>query len=101
MIVPRPATLKKYGLTLADFREMYNLQGGLCPICEKPLDKRICIDHFHIKNWAKLPDEERKKYVRGLLHWFCNHYYLAKGITIQKSKNVTAYLERFEKRKPR
>lgn len=98
---PRPETLKKYGLTLADFNELYNLQGGKCPICEKTLEKRICIDHNHIRGWSKMTPENRKKHVRGLVDWFCNHYYLGRSITAQKAKNVVAYLEAFEARKPK
>lgn len=98
MKLPRKETLKKYGLDLADWLELYNLQNGYCPICEKKLDTRICIDHAHVKGWIKMPTEKRKKYVRGLLHWFCNHYYVGRSITVKKSRNVTAYLERFEKK---
>lgn len=101
MNLPTKATLQKYGLTLDDWKELYNLQGGLCPICERPLEKRTCVDHAHVKGWKKMDPEKRKLYVRGLLHWFCNHYYVGRSITVQKSRNVTSYLERFEKRKPK
>lgn len=47
-----------------------------------------------------MPPEQRKLYVRGLVDWYCNHYYLGKGITIERAKNVVTYLEDFEKRKP-
>lgn len=42
-----------------------------------------------------MPPGERVKYVRGLLCWRCNATYLGRGITIERSRNVTTYLERF------
>ena len=98
MILPRPATLKKYGLTEEDWVELYNLQGGVCPVCERPMEKRIVVDHVHVRGFKKMSDENKRKWIRGLTDWYCNHYHLARGITVKKSKNVTAYLERFEKR---
>jgi hypothetical protein len=99
--VPRRETLRKYGLTEEDYRELYALQGGICPICLRPLDKRINIDHFHQKGWKKMLPERRKLFVRGLVHWVCNHYYLGRGITVERAKNVVNYLERFENRRPK
>jgi len=94
MILPRPATLKKYGLTLEDWLELYRLQGGRCPVCGNELKGRTNIDHFHVRQWNKKSAEERKKYVRGILCFFCNKYYLGRGVTIERLKNAVAYLER-------
>lgn len=98
--VPKPQTLKKYGLTEQDFMELFHKQGGICPICERPLSKPR-IDHDHVKGWKKMPDEVRKKFVRGLLCFFCNKYYVGRSITIKRAKNVVTYLQRYEKRKPK
>lgn len=100
MRIPSPKTLAKYGLTEKDWLRLYRKQGGCCPICSRKMDKTICIDHFHVKGWLKMPPERRKLYVRGLTDWYCNHYYLGKGITIERAKNVVNYLEEFEKRRP-
>jgi len=101
MKTPSQATLKKYGLSADEYAEIYVLQGGKCPICGNVLSKTTNIDHFHTPNWKKMPPEVRKLYVRGIVDWFCNKNYLAKGITVERSKNVTSYLEKFEKRKPK
>jgi hypothetical protein len=38
----------KYGLTSEDVAILWNLQGGRCPICEKPLAEKVwVIDHDH------------------------------------------------------
>jgi hypothetical protein len=52
--------LKCYGLTLAQYDEMYILQDGKCAICGTPSDD-FNIDHNHTTGVA-----------RGLLCRFCN-----------------------------
>ena len=94
--LPTPATLKKYGLTEQDYTTIWISQNGQCPICGNPLTKRTNIDHFHVKNWKKLSADERKKYVRGILCFFCNKYYLGKAISVKKARKVVIYLQKFE-----
>lgn len=99
--VPTLSTLRKYGLTQAEWIVIYRRQGGVCAVCRKlPTNGRLCTDHEHVKGWKKLPAEQRKRYVRGLLCWFCNHYYVSRSITVAKAKAVVEYLighsERFK-----
>ncbi len=101
LTIPSPATLKKYGLDKHDYLTIAERQNYCCPICENELRKRSNIDHFHVKNWKKMPPEVRKLYVRGVTCWVCNHYYLGRAITVQKAQNVLKYLEEFEKRRPK
>lgn len=99
---PSPATLKKYGLSEAEWREHLERQGGVCYVCEKePGTGRLCIDHEHVKGWKKLPPQQRKLFVRGLLCWVCNAHFLFRGMTIRKSTRVTEYLTVYESRKPK
>lgn len=106
-LIPSIRTLDKYGLTKEDFLEILESQGGECPICHKvptPSKRdgkiRFVIDHYHAKGYAKLPPEKRKAYVRGLVCWYDNRYFLSKGITAEKAKNIITYLKEFERRKP-
>jgi len=93
---PTQATLNKYGLSREEFRTILSHQGGVCPICEKvPSTGRWVIDHQHVKNWKKLPPENRKKYVRGVTCWFCNRNYLAKAMNERKAQNIIIYLEEY------
>jgi hypothetical protein len=93
-------TLQKYGLTEEDFNEILDRQGGVCPICKKaPSTGRWVIDHEHIKGYKKMPSQKRKQYVRGITCWFCNRYFLAKGLTKDKAKNVVTYLDEYNQRK--
>ena len=99
--VPTQATLKKYGLTSLDWLTMLEEQSWVCPIMGvTPSTGRFVIDHEHVPGWAKMPPEERKKYVRGLVSWYANHSYLARGITVERAANVLAFLTRYETRRP-
>jgi hypothetical protein len=95
MILPSLATLRKYGLSLQDWQEMYNLQDGKCFICEREME-RPCVDHFHIRNWRHMKAEKRKLYVRGLLCVYCNRRLLGRGMNLQRARRIVIYLERFE-----
>lgn len=97
---PSQPTLRKYGLTLDDWIAILDRQGQVCAICKKqPTTGRFCVDHEHVAGFKKMSPEQKKIFVRGLTCWYCNHAYLGRSITIEKSKNVTTYLEEYEKRK--
>src|SRR6266853_5969182 len=49
-----------YGLTYAQYLEMYKIQNGLCAICHKWFEK-LCIDHCH-----------KSGKIRALLCFNCN-----------------------------
>lgn len=99
ILTPSLATLKKYGLSESEWRALLDKQGGVCAVCKiEPSKGRLCIDHEHVKGWKKMPPEKRKLYVRGLLCWVCNHYYLGRGISIQKAQNVVLFLEDYRDR---
>ena len=102
-VIPTEKTLEKYGLTERDFLEMLAAQDYKCPICGKTPNPskrdgkiRFVVDHHHAKGWKKMPPERRKQYVRGLLCWYDNRYFLSKGITREKARAVGEYLANFE-----
>ena len=100
MQIPKPpskATLKKYGNTHDEWIALALSQGNVCAICKKlPETGKLVQDHLHIKNYKKLSSKERKKYLRGLLCVYCNLRLLPKGMTLEKARNLVAYLEAFE-----
>lgn len=58
----RKNSLKKYGLTLEDYENLFNSQDGRCAICYmKQENELLCVDHCH-----------RTSRVRGLLCRQCN-----------------------------
>ncbi len=98
---PKPATPKKYGMTVESWLELLRAQGGTCYICQRvPKSGRLCVDHEHVRGWRKMPPEQRRLYVRGLCCHFCNHYYLARGITVAKAQRVVEYLASYLARRP-
>lgn len=99
---PSRYTLKKYGLNLVDWKEMLACQGYQCPICRRvPSSGRFVIDHLHVQNYRKMKAEKKRLWIRGIPCTHCNRFFLAKGITVEKARNVVNYLEAFEKRRPR
>lgn len=101
MKIPSNTTLRKYGLSVEDWLQIWDSQNGICPICNRYMEKTVVIDHFHAPNWKKMPPEKRKLYVRGLTDWWCNKTFLGRGITVERAQNVVKYLKAFEKRKPK
>ena len=57
----RKAMLKKYGLTVEDYRALQVKQDGACAICGAKLGSALCVDHCHACGM-----------VRGLLCLSCN-----------------------------
>ena len=59
----RDRSLRRYGLSPEKFSEMFESQGGVCKVCQKPQPppKRLFVDHCH--------DTGK---VRGLLCQWCN-----------------------------
>lgn len=54
---------QKYGISVADYDEMFEAQSGLCAICGNPPNRmRLAVDHSHDTGQ-----------VRGLLCFNCNH----------------------------
>lgn len=93
---PKPGTLKRYGLSLEEWRAILSGQGTVCAVCEKePETGRFVVDHEHVRGWKKMPPEQRKQYVRGILCWWCNHAYVGRAITVRKAANVLKYLQAY------
>lgn len=93
---PKPATLARYGLTLAAWEAILERQGGVCAVCETlPKSGRLCVDHAHVPEWKHQAPEVRVKSVRGLLCFRCNLYYCGRGITAKRAFNLLVYLENF------
>lgn len=102
---PSLVTLRKYGLTAAEWLAILRRQGGVCAICKKvpgPARNtgliRFVIDHEHVRGWKRMSPDKRKLYVRGLTCWWCNSSYLGRSITAEKARNVARYLDAHAKR---
>lgn len=66
--------LARYGLTKDAYKVILERSENRCEICGRVprADRCLAIDHEHVKNWKKMPPNQRCLYVRGLLCWQCN-----------------------------
>lgn len=118
--VPRPPTaqtLARYGLTADEWRAMCQRVRYTCVVCGKPFgDRPLVVDHEHVRGWrarkrklksgkaraAKdqrvMTPAERKLYVRGVLHSYCNRF-VRSWLTLDRARAITAYLEAYHKSK--
>lgn len=77
----------RYGITHADYERMWEQQGGVCPLCGRPLvkgEKHSPVDHNH-----------QTGEVRGILCHLCNPRV---GWLERNLGRVSAYLQRGKKR---
>lgn len=77
---------RNYGITLAEHRQMFENQGGLCAICKKEGDgkwKKLCVDHDH-----------KTGKVRQLLCRNCNMVLGQVDDNIQNLQNMIEYLNK-------
>lgn len=95
MKIPTKTTLRKYGLSQFEWIRLYQHKQGRCWVCYKE-PTRLVIDHQHVKGWKKMDPSERKLYVRGLLCWTCNFYFLRRGMSRNVANSISEYLEFYE-----
>lgn len=112
---PSRGTLTKYGMTEADWLLLCEACDHTCVVCGKEFgDRPLVIDHEHVKGFkahkkrkAKkghqikvrvMPPSERRKYVRGVIHNYCNRF-VRRWLTLNRAKAIVAYLEAFERRR--
>lgn len=97
--VPVRSTLRRYGLSLEEWRALLARQSGACGVCGKvPKSGTLHIDHEHVRGWAKMAPAQRRGYVRGLACWQCNSVWLRRGATPERLRNAANYLEQYAER---
>ena len=90
---PTKATLRKYGMNLDHWLELAIAQGFTCPVCGQPFgERKLAIDHAHVKGFRKMAPSGRRLHVRGVLHSFCNRY-VRGWLTLARAKSIVDYLE--------
>lgn len=96
---PTTATLRKYGLSAADWRAILDRQAGACGVCGKvPASGTLHIDHAHVRGWKNMAPADRRLFVRGLTCFTDNSVFLRRGATPERLRAAADYLERFERR---
>lgn len=111
---PTVSTLRKYGLTAQQWLAMCAAQNHRCPVCGEPFgNRKLAIDHEHAAGFKArkkrsrngklfrvrvMPPAERRRFVRGILHAWCNRF-VRKWLTLERARRIVAYLEHFERRR--
>lgn len=74
---------RTYNLTLAEYNELLEFQGGVCFICKEPPQpgKNLSIDHDHTD-----------RTIRGALCTYCNMRFLKKSRKPERFVNAGVYL---------
>ena len=97
--IPTQGTLKRYGLAEKEWLGILKKQGGVCAVCKLfPQSGRFVVDHQHVPKWKKMPPEERRKYVRGILCFMCNGKCVNKHMTLEKAVEIVLYLTTYHER---
>lgn len=95
---PSDKTLARYGLTAKEWRAMFRGQKNACAVCKKK-GNWFAIDHEHVRGWKKMTPSDRRRYVRGILCYWCNFRYAGRGITSEIALSVHRYLKAYEDRR--
>lgn len=97
MIVSSKAAIQRrfrvYGVTDEYFQNLLVAQNNACAVCYKPFErsKQVHIDHEHVKLFSKMKPENKIKFVRGLVCFFCNVFLIGKN-TKETINQVYDYL---------
>jgi len=94
---PAQRTLDTYGLTQDEWIAILKAQDWKCPICLKK-NCKWNTDHDHVPKWRHMPPEERKKHVRGVLCFHCNHKVVSNHRDPDKVQRVADYLRAHQER---
>lgn len=74
--------VRKYGVTLARYQELFDAQGGKCAICGKVQSRALDVDHCH-----------KTGRVRGLLCTSCNRMIGHAGDNAANLRRAAEYLD--------
>ena len=99
---PTDVTLKRHGLTPEQWREMLDSQGGQCALCPPghlPPSLILNIDHEHVRGYWDMAPERKRKYHRGLVCYWHNKNFLARGASAELFDRAAAYLRAYDERK--
>ena len=98
VFAPSERTLERYGISTDEWLQLLKDQGWKCPICLKE-NQKWNTDHEHVPAWRHKPPEERKRYVRGVLCWHCNHKRVHSRMGSEEAQRITEYIRQYERRR--
>lgn len=88
-MTPQESRLKRrYGITLAQWHEMFRLQKGRCPVCRRTVHE---VGNAEGKRAAAVDHDHKTGRVRGLTCYRCNRFKIARN-TVESAKRLYDYL---------
>lgn len=85
---------RTYGISEAEYELILKRQKGLCWICGKPpKNRRLHVDHEHVKRDKKADPKLKRTKVRGLLCWGCNTAVAKFGDDSERLRNAADYID--------
>lgn len=95
---PIKRTLSQYGMVEDDWLQLMAEQNWKCPICDKT-KATWNIDHEHIPGWKKMAPQMRRRFVRGILCFYCNKYLVQSRVRTEVAQKITDYLGAYDARR--
>lgn len=95
---PSERTCARYGMDVDGWLALAAAQNWVCPICLRK-KRTYNIDHEHVPGWGKMPPEQRRRYVRGLLCVHCNWKVVHSRLSAVQAQRIAAYLAAYEERR--
>jgi transposase-like protein len=97
--VVTPKTCAKYGITQEEWLELLAAQGWRCAVCHRHRGVTFTTDHEHVPGWRKMPPEQRRRYVRGVLCTHCNYRVVHSNLSARQAQRIADYLTLYEARR--
>ena len=86
--------IASYGITLEQYGELLESQGGVCAVCgQPPKIRRLAIDHDHK---CCPPEKSCGKCIRGLLCGNCNRFLGHSKESVENLESAIRYLTKFQ-----
>jgi hypothetical protein len=84
--------LKTYGITLAEYDEMLEQQGGVCAICHRPpVTVRLSVDHDHAWKRVRIITEKVGEIWKGFAAYNARSYHFGstkRGDVVRRIKQM-------------
>jgi hypothetical protein len=88
--------LSTYGISLSLYKCLLDIQKNKCAICgNAPKNMSLNVDHRHVPKYKKLPPEEKKTEVRGLLCFRCNKFLVGAVESYKNARQVLGKLNAY------
>ncbi len=91
---------RTYGITEREYEAILKEQKGVCWICHNPpKNRKLHVDHKHVKRDKHANPKLKRTMVRGLLCWGCNTAIAKFGDDSERLRNAADYIDEWPAQK--